>query len=75
MRNWVANYVSIFNKDNTELFANNPIMYDAANIARHEAYKKLYGDDYWVHISMHKLVHRAKIPFGNGLSNDKMPSK
>ena len=75
MRNWVANYVSIFNKDNTELFANNPIMYDAANIARHEAYKKLYGDDYWVHMSMHKLVHRAKIPFGNGLSNDKMPSK
>ena len=73
--NWVANYLSIYNKDNTELFANNPIMYDAANIARHEAYKKLYGDDYWVHMSMHKLVHRAKIPFGNGLSNDKMPSK
>jgi hypothetical protein len=36
--------------------------YKAANIARHEAYKELLGDDYH-ELSAHKIMHRIKILF------------
>ena len=44
-------------------------------IARHEAYKKIYGDDYWEHLTSHNMLHRAKLPFGVGNSNPLMPNK
>lgn len=79
-KEWLMNYVYQYNSDNIDDFVKNKdvnkiVQYNAGQIARHEAYKKLYGDDYWVHMNMHKLVHRAKIPFGSGISNDQMPSK
>ena len=49
--------------------------FNASNIARHEAYKEIYGDDYWIHLTSHKLLHRAKIPFGVGNSNPNMPNR
>ena len=49
--------------------------YNAAQIARHEAYKKIYGNDYWLHLSGHNIVHRAKIPFSEGVRSELMPDK
>jgi hypothetical protein len=46
---------------------NSPEDYRAANIARHEAYKELLGEDYHT-LSAHKIMHRIKILFTPALT-------
>jgi len=48
---------------------------NAVNIARHKAYKKMFGDDYWKYLSGHKMFTRSKLIFGQGTVNPNMPSQ
>jgi len=80
-RNWIMKYIAQSTTDDVQWFTGlNNILYarrkyNAAMIARHEAYKKIYGDDYWIHLTSHNMLHRAKLPFGVGNSNPLMPNK
>ena len=82
--NWISGYISNSpqnvqsnaSEEYTGLRGHQADSYfNASNIARHEAYKEIYGDDYWIHLNSHKLLHRAKIPFGVGNANPNMPNK
>jgi hypothetical protein len=81
---WVMGYIAHFNRDEVIDFfppsKNGKIddsyrTYNSVQIARHEAYKKLYGEDYWVHMTPHNIIHRAKIPFSEGTRSNLMPDK
>jgi hypothetical protein len=47
----------------------------AQAIARHEAYKKMYGDKYWKYMSGHKMFTRSKLVFSQGTVNPDMPKQ
>ena len=70
------NYLPEFNSSEmVDFFAggsHNKFM--AANIARHEMYKRIYGEDYHI-IDGATIQNRAKIPFSVALANPNMPSK
>ena len=83
-RKWIMGYIAHFNLDEIrEVFPPNSKgkitdsvkSFNTVQIARHEAYKKIYGDDYWVHMTPHNMIHRAKIPFSEGTRSELMPDK
>ena len=47
----------------------------AQAIARHEAYKKMYGDKYWKYMNGHKMLTRSKLVFSQGTVNPEMPKQ
>ena len=75
-REWIMGYIAhtnlqevveFFPPDKKGSIKNSVLQYNASQIARHEAYKKIYGDDYWLHLSCHNIIHRAKITFSEGV--------